>query len=135
MSANIIDHTGSRDGLLRLAMRVDAVISGVFGIVSVVGWIPGFSGAPRAFGYVVDVFFVGYGLIVWNLAAAASVRRAGIGVVVANLVYTVAAGLLVVARVFPLSDAGVTFAVTSALYTLVCAHVQYVGWRRVKSSR
>jgi hypothetical protein len=135
MSANIIEHPDSHVALLRLAMRADALISGFFGIVGLAGWIPEFSGASRAFGSSVDWFFVGYGLIVWKLSALPSLRRAGVVVVVANLLYAMAAVVVVAAQVVPLNDAGVTFAVASAVYTLVFAQVQYLGWQQIKSSR
>jgi NhaP-type Na+/H+ and K+/H+ antiporter len=135
MSANTIEHTDSRGGLLRLTMRTDALISGLFGIVGLAGWIPEFSGTPRAFGCGVDSFFVGYGLIVWKLAALPSVWRAGLGVVVTNLLYAMAAVVVVAVQALPLNDTGVTFAVGSAVYTLVFAQLQYLGWRHIKSSR
>jgi hypothetical protein len=135
MSANTIEHSDSHDVLLRLAMRADASISGFFGIVGLAGWVPEFSGATQAFGSSVDWFFVGYGLIVWKLSALPSVRRAGIGVVIANTLYTMAAVIVVTAQVVPLNDTGVTFAMASAVYTLVFAQLQYLGWRYIKSSR
>ncbi|CDO89709.1 hypothetical protein AWC29_22855 [Mycobacterium triplex] len=135
MSANVIDHRGSRDGFLRLAMRGDAAISGFFGVAGLVGWIPEFSGTTKTFGYGVDSFFVVYGVIVWALAAMPVVRRAGIGVVVANLLYTAAVAVLLATHAFSLTDSGVTFAVASAVYTLTCAQLQYIGWRRIRSFR
>ncbi|MCV7412098.1 hypothetical protein AWC05_13665 [Mycobacterium florentinum] len=135
MSANAVECTGNRDGLLRLTMRADAAISGFFGMAGLAGWIPEFSGATKAFGYGADSFFVAYGFIVWRLAGVRSVRRAGIGVVVANLVYTAAAVVLVLGQILALTDSGVTFAIVSAVYTLVFAGLQYVGSLRIKSSR
>jgi len=35
MSATTIDRTGTRDGLLRLAMRADAVISALVGLAGI----------------------------------------------------------------------------------------------------
>lgn len=135
MYANTVDYLGGRDGLLRLAMRADAVISGIFGIAGLAGWMPEFSGATMAFEYGVDSFFVVYGVIVLGLAALPSVLRTGIGVVVANLLYTVAAVVLVVTHLVPLTASGRVFATASAVYTLAFAQLQYLGWRRVKRSR
>jgi hypothetical protein len=132
MSTNIIERAGSRDGLLRLAMRADAVISGLFGIAGLTGWMIEFAGTTRAFQYSMAAFFISYGAIVLALAALPSVRRTGIGVVVANLAYTVAAVVLVVADVVPLTPSGVVFTSTSGIYTLVFAALQYLGWRRIK---
>lgn len=135
MSARVIDRAGVRDGLLRFGMRADAVISGLFGLVGLAGWISEFTGATEAFEHGVDAFFVAYGVVVLGLATLPSVRRAGAGVVIANLAYTVSAVVLVVVHVFPLTTTGVSFTLASALYTLAFAQLQYLGWRRVRSPR
>ena len=49
------------------------------------------TGLTSAQEYSMGAFFVLYGLAVFSLAALPNLRRAGIGVVVANIVYTVAA--------------------------------------------
>ena len=135
MSATTLDRKGTRDGLLRLAMRADAAISGLVGVAGIplAGWLSETSGTPKAFEYGMSAFFIGYGAVVFWLAGRPSVRRAGMGVVVANLAYTVAAVVLVLADVFPLTPSGVTFTLVSGVYTLFFAELQYQGWRRAKA--
>jgi hypothetical protein len=132
MSAIAIDRTRTRDGLLRLAMRADAIITGVAGVAGLplAGWLAEKSGTTLAFEYSMGAFFIAYGLVVFGLAALPSVKRAGMGVIFANLLYTVAAVVLVLAE--PLTGIGVVLTLASGVYTLVFAELQYQAWRRIK---
>lgn len=71
MSATTIDRTTGRDGLLRLAMRADAAISGLVGLAGIplVGWLAEVSGTTTAFEYGMSAFLIGYGVLVFGLAA------------------------------------------------------------------
>lgn len=132
MSATTIDRTATRDGLLRLTMRADAAISGLAGAAGIplAGLLSEQSGTTKAFEYGLAAFLIGYGVVVFGLAALPSVRRAGMGVIVANLLFTVAAVVLLLADVFPLTAVGVVTTLASGVYTLVFAELQYRGWRR-----
>ena len=135
MSATTIDRTGTRDGLLRLVMRADAVISALVGLagIPVAGWLAGVSGTTKGFEYGMGAFLIAYGVVVFGLASLPSVRRAGMGVIIANVAYTVAAIVLVVADVFPLTSTGVVLNLAAGVYTLVFAELQYRGWRRARA--
>lgn len=134
MSALTIDRTGTRDGFLRLTMRADAAISGLAGLAGIplAGRLAELSGTTTAYEYGMGAFLIAYGVVVFGLAALPSVRRAGLAVIVGNLLYTVAAVALVVADVFPLTMAGVVVTLAAGVYTLVFAELQYQGWRRLK---
>jgi hypothetical protein len=125
----------STDSLLRFAMRADAVLTGLAGIAALplAGWLAELSGTTKAFEYSMSAFFIAYGVVVFGLAALRSVRRAGMGVVIANLVYTVAAIVFVLADVFPLTTIGVVLTLATGVYTSVFAELQYQGWRRIKA--
>lgn len=133
MSAKSIERLDDRDGLLRLAMCGDATISALAGIAGLFGGFLEFGGAPALFVHGMASFFIAYGVIVIGLAALPSVRRSGAGVVIANLLYTLAAGVVLLAQVFPFTPAGVAFVSASAIYTLSFAVLQYTGWRRASS--
>lgn len=135
MSATTLDRKGTRDGLLRLAMRTDAAISGVAGLAGVplAGYLATASGTTKAFEYGMAAFLIGYGVLVLWLAARPSVRRAGMAVVLGNLLYTAAAVVLVLTDVFPLTATGVVVTLGSGIYTLFFAELQYQGWRRAKA--
>jgi hypothetical protein len=137
MSAITINRSGTRDGLLRTAMRADAVITGVAGVAGLplARWLSEISGTTTTFEYAVGAFFVAYGVLVFGLSRLPSVRRAGMAVVIGNLLYTVAAVALVVADVFPLTTTGVVLYLGSGVYTAIFAELQYQGWRRLKASR
>lgn len=135
MSATTIDRTATRDGLLRLAMRADAGISALVGLAGIplAGKLAELSGTTRAFEYGMAAFLIAYGAVVFWLATLPSVRRVGMGVIVANLAYTVAAVGFVLADVFPLTSTGVVLNLAAGVGTLVIAEVQYQGWRRARA--
>jgi hypothetical protein len=127
--------TESTDSLLRFAMRADAVFTGLAGVAGLplAGWLAERSGTSTAFEYGMGAFFIAYGLVVFGLASLPSVRRPGIAVVIANLLYTVAAVVFVLADVFPLTTTGVVLTLGSGVYTAVFAELQYRGVRRIKA--
>jgi hypothetical protein len=135
MSATTLDRKGTRDGLLRLAMRADAAISGVAGLAGVplAGYLATASGTTKAFEYGMAAFLISYGVLVFWLATLPSVRRAGMAVVLGNLLYTVAAVVLVLTDVYPLTATGVVVTLGSGIYTLFFAELQYQGWRRARA--
>ncbi|EUA50518.1 putative membrane protein [Mycobacterium xenopi 3993] len=75
--------------------------------------------------------FVLYGLIVFSLAALPDLRRAGIGVVVANIAYTLAVIAVVAAGWLPLTAFGAAATLGSGVYTALFAMLQYLGVRRL----
>ena len=75
------------------------------------------------------MFFVLYGLAVLSLAALPNLRNAGVGVVGANIVFTVRR--IVAAEAMPLTASGVAASMVSAVYTTVFAALQYLGVRRL----
>jgi TRAP-type C4-dicarboxylate transport system permease large subunit len=125
----------STDSLLRFAMRADALITCVLGIVNVAlaGWVAEISGTTLATEYAMGAFFIAYGIVVFGLAAMQSVRKPGIAVIIANLLYTIGAVAVVLADVWPLTTTGVVLTLASGVYTLVFAELQYQGLRRMKA--
>jgi hypothetical protein len=124
----------STDSLLRLALRVDAIASGLMGIagVAMAPMIAEVSGTTTAFEYAVGALFIAFAIGVFTLAAKPSVRQTGIVVAAGNAVYTVASVVFVLAGVFPLTTTGVVATLAVGVYTLVMAELQYQGVRRIK---
>ncbi|MCV7220162.1 hypothetical protein [Mycolicibacterium elephantis] len=124
----------STDSLLRFAMRADGILTGLAGIAALplAGWLADISGTTTTFEYAMGAFFIVYGVAVLGLAALPSVRNAGMAVIIANVVYTVAAVAFVLADVLPLTTIGVVLTLATGAYTLVFAELQYQGWRRVR---
>ena len=121
----------STDSLLRFAMRADAALTGLFGLTAafVADPLSSLTGLPSGGEYAMSAFFVLYGLVVFSLAALPNLRRAGIGVVAANIIYTVAA--IVAAELVPMTATGIAATLASGVYTAFFAWLQYLGVRRL----
>jgi hypothetical protein len=126
--------SGSTDSLLRFAMRADAILTGLAGVAGIplAGWLAELSGTTTTIEYSLSAFFIAYGIVVFGLAALPSVRRAGIGVVIANLLYTVAAVAVVLTDVWTMTTTGVVLTLATGVYTAVFAELQYQGVRRIR---
>lgn len=124
----------SSDSLLRLAMRADAVLSGLVGValIAAAGWFSELTGLPTAVAYGAGAAFVVYAIVVFLAAGLEQVRAAGIATMVANLLFTVAAVVVVIARPVDLTTAGVVAVLAGGVYTLVFADLQYLGLRRMR---
>ena len=123
----------STDALLRFALRLDATLSGLLGVAvaAAAGPVSSLTGFTPTQEYVTGAALVLYGVVVYCLAGLQSVRRAGIGVVIANLVCTVAAVAVVVSGALPLTGLGVAALLGSAVYTTAFAVAQWWGVRRM----
>lgn len=123
----------SSDSLLRLAMRADAVLSGLVGValIAAAGWFSELTGLPTAVAYGAGAAFVVYAIVVFLAAGLEQVRAAGIATMVANLLFSVAAVVVVLARPVDLTTAGVVAVLAGGVYTLVFADLQYLGLRRM----
>ncbi|OBY29493.1 hypothetical protein [Mycolicibacter kumamotonensis] len=123
----------STDSLLRFALRADAAVTGVIGLAGVFAARPmaALTGLTPAHEYALAAFCVLYGAVVYVLSALPDVRRAGVGVLAANVVCTIAAVAVVEAGVLPLTGFGVAAMLASAAYTAFFALAQYRGLRRL----
>jgi GNAT superfamily N-acetyltransferase len=127
----------STDSLLRFAMRADATLTGFAGLMVAVAADPisSLTGLTSVDEYALGAFFVLYGLVVFSLAALPNLRRAGIGVVIANVVFTVTAVVVVAADWLPLTAVGIAATLASGGYTALFGYLQYLGVRRVRRVR
>jgi hypothetical protein len=123
----------STDSLLRFAMRLDATLTGLSGlfIAAAADPISSATGLSSGAEFGVGAFFVFYGAVVFVLAAAVDLHRAGIGVIIANIVFTVAAVVVVAAGTLPLSETGIAATLASGCYTALIGYLQYLGVRRL----
>jgi hypothetical protein len=123
----------STDSLLRFAMRLDATLTGLTGLLIAVGADPlsSLTGLSSLAQYGLGAFFVFYGLAVFGLAAAPDLRRAGIAVIIANTVFTVAAVVVVAAHALSLTETGISLMLASGCYTAAIGYLQYLGVRRL----
>ena len=123
----------SSDSLLRFAMRVDATACAGLGLMLAFAADPvsQLSGLSATSEWLAGAALVVYGVALYVLAAVPFVRRVGVGIVVANLVFATAVVAVVAAGVLPLTGIGVAMMLATVAATLGLAYVQYLGVRRL----
>jgi hypothetical protein len=123
----------SSDSLLRFAMRVDATACAGLGLMLAFAADPvsQLSGLSATSEWLAGAALVVYGVALYVLAAVPFVRRVGVGLVVANVVFATAVVAVVAAGVLPLTGIGVAMMLATVAATLGLAYVQYLGVRRL----
>jgi hypothetical protein len=123
----------SSDALLRFALRVDATLCAGTGLLIAMAADPlsRLTGLSSVSEWIAGAAVVGYGAGLYVLAAVPRIRRIGVGVVVANVVFAVVAVTLLVLGALPLTGAGVAMVLVMIVATLGCAAAQYFGVRRL----
>lgn len=123
----------STDTLLRVAMRADAVLSGLTGIGLLIfaPQVAEISGTTPSVEYTIGASFVVFSAVVLALAARPAVRGSGLVLALGNALFTVATIAVVVIGVWPLTTVGIALTLGTGVYTLVMAELQYRGVRRI----
>ena len=123
----------STDSLLRFAMRLDATLGGFVGlfIALMADPLSALTGLSSVTEFSGGALLVLGGLAVYGLAAAPDLRRVGVGLIVGNVVLTVAALVVVAVGAFPLTAAGVAAMLATAGYFALMGYLQYLGVRRL----
>ena len=81
--------------------------------------------------WIAGAALVAYGVALYVLAAVPDIRRIGAGIVAANVVFAIAALVVVAAGVLPLTGVGVAMMLATIASTLGFAYLQYLGVRRL----
>lgn len=123
----------SSDSLLRFAMRADATLCAAVGAVVAFTADPlsRISGLSATAEWIAGAALVLYRALLYGLAAVPRLRRVGLAVVVANVVFVVAVLAVLVTGLLPLTPAGVAMTVATVVVTLGFAALQYQGLRRL----
>ena len=123
----------SSDSLLRFAIRVDATACAGLGLLVAVAADPlsRLSGLSAASEWIAGAVLVVYGVGLYVAAAVPNVRRVGVGIVVANVVFALVAMVVLATGALPLTTAGVASSIGAVAATLALAGVQYLGVRRL----
>ena len=123
----------STDSLLRFAMRLDATLSGLVGlfIALMADSLSALTGLSSVAEFSGGALLVLGGLAVYGLAAAPDLRRVGVGLIVANVVLTVAVLVVVAVGALPLTAAGVAATLATGGYFALMGYLQYLGVRRL----
>ena len=116
-------------------MRLDATLTGFLGLMIAAAADPlsSLTGLSSIAEYGIGASFVLYGLVVFALAAALDLYRAGIGVVIGNAVFTVAAVVVAAADALPLTQTGIAATLASGVCTALIGYLQYLGVRRLRA--
>ena len=123
----------STDSLLRFAMRLDATLGGLVGLFIAVMADPlsALTGLSSVAEFSGGALLVLGGLAVYALAAAPDLRRVGVGLIVGNVVLTVAALVVVAVGALPLTETGIAATLATGGYTALVGYLQYLGVRRL----
>jgi FtsH-binding integral membrane protein len=123
----------STDSLLRFAMRLDATLSGLVGpfIALMADSLSALTGLSSVAEFSGGALLVLAGLAVYGLAAAPDLRRVGVGLIVGNVILTVAALVVVAVGALPLTEAGVAATLATGGYFALMGYLQYLGVRRL----
>jgi len=123
----------STDSLLRFAMRLDATLSGLVGlfIALMADSLSALTGLSSVAEFSGGALLVLGGLAVYALAAAPDLRCVGVGLIVGNVVLTVAALVVVAVGALPLTGAGVAATLVTGAYFALMGYLQYLGVRRL----
>ncbi|MEU5883781.1 hypothetical protein [Spirillospora sp. NPDC047279] len=119
--------------LLKLALRLDAVVTGVNGLayLALAGPLEDLLGLAPAHAYVLGAFLLVYAVAVAAISRPARPHRTAVTAVIElNLLWTLLSVVTVVAGWLSLNAAGATWAVLQAMTVAGFAAVQYLALRR-----
>ena len=121
------------DSLLRFALRADATVCAGVGLMVAMAadQLARIAGLTPTAGWLVGAALVGYGALLYALAAAPHVRRIGIGVLTGNTAFAVAAVTALITGWWVLTATGQVLVLGFVAVTAVLAGLQYRGVRRL----
>ncbi|CRZ18331.1 hypothetical protein [Mycolicibacterium neworleansense] len=121
------------DFLLRFALRADATVCAGVGLLVAMAadQLARIAGLSATAGWFVGAALVGYGALLYVLAAVSHVRRVGVAVLAGNVVFAISTVIAIVAHWLPLTGAGVELVLGFVSATVVLAWLQYRGVRRL----
>lgn len=124
-----------REGLLRLSLKLDAVVTGAAGVLLLAGGpaLAGALGAPAGLPRPVGAFLAAYAAAIWLAGSRPrAVRPAARAAVALNLLWVADSIALLAAGWFPLTGPGVAFVVAQAVAVALFADLQLLGLRRAR---
>jgi len=123
----------SSDSLLRFALRVDGTLCSLTGLLMAFTADPlsRLSGLSATSEWIIGAVLVVWGFALYVLAAVPRLRRVGTGVLIGNLIGTVAVLGVLASGVLPLTAAGNVLVLAVMTVGLGCAWLQYLGVRRL----
>ncbi|OMC35791.1 hypothetical protein A5740_07560 [Mycobacterium sp. GA-1841] len=125
--------TAAHDSLLRFALRADATVCAGVGLLIAMAadQLARIAGLSATAGWFVGAGLVGYGALLYVLAAAAHVRRVGVAVLAGNVAFAITTVTAIVTGWLPLTGTGDELVLGFVSATVVLAWLQYRGVRRL----
>ncbi|MER6949941.1 hypothetical protein ABT294_38585 [Nonomuraea sp. NPDC000554] len=127
--------TADRTKFLRIALALDAVVTGVNGLVylAAAGPTSDLLGPDAELLRGIGAFLLVYGAAVGFLASRGTISQAGVKVVIAlNIIWTLGSIAAVVTGAAGFTTIGAVWAIAQALVVGVFAEVQIMGLRRMR---
>nr|WP_019344886.1 MULTISPECIES: hypothetical protein [Mycolicibacterium] len=119
--------------LLRFALRADATVCAGVGLLVAMtaDQLARIAGLSATTGWIVGAALVGYGVLLYALAAVPRVRRVGIAVLAGNVAFAIVTVVVITAGWSALTWTGNELVLGFASATAVLAWLQYRGVRRL----
>jgi hypothetical protein len=119
--------------LLRFALRADATVCAAVGLLAAMtaDQLARIAGLSPTAGWFVGAALVGYGALLYILAAAPRVQRVGIAALVGNVAFAITTVIAIAAGWLPLTGTGIDLVLGFVSATAVLAWLQYRGVRRL----
>jgi hypothetical protein len=127
-----------RDGFVRLVLKLDAVATGVVGLLSMAAgpMLDDLLGIPLALLVPVGLFLVAYAVAIWIVATRRRVSRPAVWAAVAiNLLYVMDCVVVVAAGWFLLTPLGVAFVLLQAAAVTLFAAAQLYALQKMARTR
>lgn len=123
----------AEDSLLRFALRADATVCAGVGLLVAMAadQLARVAGLSATAGWLAGAFLVGYGALLYVLAAVSRVRRVGLAVLAGNVAFTITTVVAIVTDWLPLTPSGDELVLGFVGANLVLAWLQYRGVRRL----
>jgi hypothetical protein len=121
------------DGLLRLGLKVDAVVTGANGAayLALAGVLDSPLGVPDAFLRGIGAFLLAFAAAVWTAGARRRISPVAVeAIIAANVLWVGASLALVIGDLHTPATAGAVWAILQALVVAAFAAVQAAGLRR-----
>ena len=122
-----------RDGLLRLALKLDAAASGALGVLSLATGpvLDDLLGTPLALLVPVGLFLVAWAAALWFIATRLRVGGTAVRVVILlNLLYAMDGVVVVATGLFPLTALGIIFVLFQVVAVTLFAAAQFYALRK-----
>ena len=126
---------GDRSGLLRLALKLDAVATGALAVLGLAAapLLDSMLGTPSSLLLPVGLFLLVFAAAVWLIGTRPQFSRvAAWSVVALNLLWVIGSVATVATGWLPLTTLGTAFVLVQAVAVLVFADLQILGLRRAR---